>query len=87
MADFLIIPVPRASQRDSVSHPSAPHAFCSTGQLHGRYHPLSRTSDEPAARHLETKIKRRVRAHRAQRVLKATSFNHPREANGSPVSV
>lgn len=63
------IPVPTASQRDSGSHLSAAHVFCSTEPQHERYPPLSRTFDEPAARHLETKAKHRVRTHISPRIL------------------
>ena len=82
--DCCLIPVPRASQRDSGSHPSVPHVSCSTEPLHGRYPPPSRTSDGPAARHLETREKHRVRTHISQRILKVISFNHSTRANGSP---
>lgn len=79
-----LIPVPAASQRDSGSHLSAPRAFCSTARRRGRYPPLSRPSDEPAARHLETKAKHRVRSHRSQRVLRIISLNHSFKANSPP---
>lgn len=65
-----LIPVPTASQRDSGPHLSAPRAFCSTEQRRGRCPPLSRTSGEPAARHLETRVKHWIRTHKAQRILK-----------------
>ena len=84
VGDCCLIPVPRASQRDSGSHSSAPHVSCSTEPLHGRYPPPSRTSDGPAARHLETRGKHRVRTHISQTILKVISFNHSAKANGSP---
>lgn len=75
-----LIPVPRASQRDLGSRSSAPRASYSTARRHERCPPLSRTSDEPAAPRLETKVKRRVRAP----ILKGLSFNHTSQATASP---
>ena len=76
LGDCCLIPAPGASQRDSGSHPSALRVSCSTEPLHGRYPPPSRTSDGPAARHLETRGKHRVRTHMSQTILKVISRNH-----------
>lgn len=79
-----LIPVPTASQRDSGPHLSAPRAFCSTAQRRGRCRPLSRTSGEPVARHLETRIKHWIRLTTHSGSSKSISFNHSSKANSSP---
>lgn len=65
-----LIPIPTASRRDSGTPLSAPRTFCSTEQRRGRCPPLSRTSGEPASRHLGTRVKHGVRTHRVQPILK-----------------